>query len=164
MMYMLVYAVMNMGAFACVALLSEREDRPHFISDLRGQVVVVNADEGSAQSGLAPLRHASEEASRVLATYDGDRATLLSGSDASLERLAASPWPEAAAEHPDALRWRDLTGTEQSVADLRGRVVVREERGELGAESDARRPGQRGEIDEERRRLARRLVERDLGQ
>lgn len=42
----------------------------------------------------------------------------------ALERLDASPWPAAAAEHPDTLRWRDLTGTEQSIADLRGRVVV----------------------------------------
>jgi NADH-quinone oxidoreductase subunit N len=37
LVYLAAYTLMNMGAFACVALLSEREDRPHFISDLRGQ-------------------------------------------------------------------------------------------------------------------------------
>jgi len=35
--YLAAYTVMNMGAFACVAQLSEREDRPHLISDLSGQ-------------------------------------------------------------------------------------------------------------------------------
>lgn len=57
-------------------------------STLPGQVVVVNADDGRKRNGLAPLRHAGEEASRVLASYADDRATLLSGADASMERLA----------------------------------------------------------------------------
>jgi len=35
--YLAAYTLMNMGAFACVAQLSEREDRPHLISDLSGQ-------------------------------------------------------------------------------------------------------------------------------
>jgi NADH-quinone oxidoreductase subunit N len=37
LVYLAAYTVMNMGAFACVAQLSEREDRPHLISDLSGQ-------------------------------------------------------------------------------------------------------------------------------
>jgi NADH-quinone oxidoreductase subunit N len=35
--YLAAYTLMNMGAFACIALMSEREDRPHLISDLAGQ-------------------------------------------------------------------------------------------------------------------------------
>jgi len=35
--YLAAYTLMNMGAFACIAQLSEREDRPHLISDLAGQ-------------------------------------------------------------------------------------------------------------------------------
>ena len=35
--YLAAYTVMNMGAFACIALMSEREDRPHLINDLSGQ-------------------------------------------------------------------------------------------------------------------------------
>lgn len=42
----------------------------------------------------------------------------------SLERLEDSPWPAPAARHPDELSWPDLTGAEQSLATLRGRVVV----------------------------------------
>jgi CHAT domain-containing protein len=53
-----------------------------------GQVVVVNADEGQEPFGLAPLRHAAEEARSVTASYASGRATLLSGADASLDRLA----------------------------------------------------------------------------
>ena len=37
LVYLAAYTLMNMGAFACVAQLSEREDRPHLISDLAGQ-------------------------------------------------------------------------------------------------------------------------------
>jgi len=37
LVYLAAYTVMNMGAFACVAQLSEREDRPHLINDLSGQ-------------------------------------------------------------------------------------------------------------------------------
>jgi len=37
LMYLVAYTLMNMGAFAAVAMLSEREDRPHLIADLRGQ-------------------------------------------------------------------------------------------------------------------------------
>lgn len=37
LMYLAAYTLMNMGAFASVAMLSEREDRPHLISDLAGQ-------------------------------------------------------------------------------------------------------------------------------
>jgi thiol-disulfide isomerase/thioredoxin len=42
----------------------------------------------------------------------------------SLQRLEESPWPASAARHPDELSWPDLTGAEQSLATLRGRVVV----------------------------------------
>jgi NADH-quinone oxidoreductase subunit N len=34
LVYLAAYTLMNMGAFACVAQFSEREDRPHLISDL----------------------------------------------------------------------------------------------------------------------------------
>jgi NADH-quinone oxidoreductase subunit N len=37
LVYLAAYTVMNMAAFGCVAQLSEREDRPHLISDLSGQ-------------------------------------------------------------------------------------------------------------------------------
>jgi NADH-quinone oxidoreductase subunit N len=37
LLYLAAYALMNLGAFACVAMLTEREDRPHLISDLKGQ-------------------------------------------------------------------------------------------------------------------------------
>jgi NADH-quinone oxidoreductase subunit N len=37
LVYLAAYTLMNMGAFACIAMLSEREDRPHLISDLTGQ-------------------------------------------------------------------------------------------------------------------------------
>ena len=37
LVYLVAYTLMNMGAFACVAQLSEREDRPHLINDLSGQ-------------------------------------------------------------------------------------------------------------------------------
>jgi NADH-quinone oxidoreductase subunit N len=37
LVYLAAYTLMNMGAFACIAQLSEREDRPHLISDLAGQ-------------------------------------------------------------------------------------------------------------------------------
>jgi NADH-quinone oxidoreductase subunit N len=37
LVYLAAYTLMNMGAFACIAMLSEREDRPHLISDLYGQ-------------------------------------------------------------------------------------------------------------------------------
>ncbi len=37
LVYLAAYTLMNMGAFAAVALLSEREDRLHLISDLEGQ-------------------------------------------------------------------------------------------------------------------------------
>jgi NADH-quinone oxidoreductase subunit N len=37
LVYLAAYKLMNMGAFACVAEFSEREDRPHLISDLSGQ-------------------------------------------------------------------------------------------------------------------------------
>ena len=37
LVYLVAYTLMNMGAFASIAMLSEREDRPHFINDLRGQ-------------------------------------------------------------------------------------------------------------------------------
>ena len=37
LVYLAAYTLMNMGAFACIAQLSEREDRPHLISDLSGQ-------------------------------------------------------------------------------------------------------------------------------
>ena len=42
----------------------------------------------------------------------------------SLETLEASPWPATAARHPDQIRWLDLTGAEQSLASLRGRIAV----------------------------------------
>ena len=37
LVYLAAYTVMNLGAFAVVALLSERENEPHLISDLAGQ-------------------------------------------------------------------------------------------------------------------------------
>ena len=37
LVYLVAYTLMNMGAFAAIAMLSEREDRPHVIADLRGQ-------------------------------------------------------------------------------------------------------------------------------
>jgi len=37
LVYLAAYTFMNLGAFAAVALLSEREDEPHLISDLAGQ-------------------------------------------------------------------------------------------------------------------------------
>ena len=37
LVYLAAYTLMNLGAFATVALLSEREDQPHLISDLAGQ-------------------------------------------------------------------------------------------------------------------------------
>jgi NADH-quinone oxidoreductase subunit N len=37
LVYLVAYTLMNMGAFASIAMLSEREDRPHIIADLRGQ-------------------------------------------------------------------------------------------------------------------------------
>jgi NADH-quinone oxidoreductase subunit N len=37
LVYLAAYSLMNMGAFACVAQFSEREDRPHLINDLSGQ-------------------------------------------------------------------------------------------------------------------------------
>lgn len=37
LVYLAAYTLMNMGAFAAVALLFEREDRPHLISDIEGQ-------------------------------------------------------------------------------------------------------------------------------
>ncbi len=37
LVYFAAYTLMNMGAFAAIALLSEREDRPHLIDDLKGQ-------------------------------------------------------------------------------------------------------------------------------
>jgi NADH-quinone oxidoreductase subunit N len=37
LVYLAAYTLMNMGAFACVAQFSEREDRPHLINDLSGQ-------------------------------------------------------------------------------------------------------------------------------
>jgi NADH-quinone oxidoreductase subunit N len=37
LVYLAAYTVMNMGAFAVVALMSEREDEPHLISSLAGQ-------------------------------------------------------------------------------------------------------------------------------
>jgi len=37
LVYLAAYTVMNIGAFACIAQLSDREDRPHLISDLAGQ-------------------------------------------------------------------------------------------------------------------------------
>jgi NADH-quinone oxidoreductase subunit N len=37
LVYLAAYTLMNMGAFACIAQLSEREDRPHLINDLSGQ-------------------------------------------------------------------------------------------------------------------------------
>jgi len=37
LVYLVAYTLMNMGAFAAIAMLSEREDRPHLIADLRGQ-------------------------------------------------------------------------------------------------------------------------------
>jgi len=37
LVYLAAYTLMNMSAFACIAQLSEREDRPHLISDLSGQ-------------------------------------------------------------------------------------------------------------------------------
>jgi CHAT domain-containing protein len=74
-------AVIYLPAASMLALAPER-------TSASGKVVVVNADDGSKRSGLAPLRHAGEETSRVLASYADDRAILLSGADASLERLA----------------------------------------------------------------------------
>ena len=37
LVYLAAYTLMNMGAFASIALMSEREDRPHLITDLEGQ-------------------------------------------------------------------------------------------------------------------------------
>jgi len=37
LVYFTAYTLMNMGAFAAIALMSEREDRPHLIEDLKGQ-------------------------------------------------------------------------------------------------------------------------------
>ncbi|MCU0233064.1 MAG: NADH-quinone oxidoreductase subunit N [Thermoanaerobaculales bacterium] len=37
LVYLVAYTFMNMGAFAALALLSERDDRPHLIRDLEGQ-------------------------------------------------------------------------------------------------------------------------------
>ena len=37
LVYLAAYTLMNLGAFATVTLLSEREDQPHLISDLAGQ-------------------------------------------------------------------------------------------------------------------------------
>lgn len=37
LVYFAAYTLMNMGAFAAIALMSEREDRPHLIEDLKGQ-------------------------------------------------------------------------------------------------------------------------------
>jgi NADH-quinone oxidoreductase subunit N len=37
LVYLAAYTLMNVGAFACIAQLSEREDRPHLIDDLSGQ-------------------------------------------------------------------------------------------------------------------------------
>ena len=37
LVYLAAYTVMNLGAFAVVALMSERENEPHLISDLAGQ-------------------------------------------------------------------------------------------------------------------------------
>lgn len=37
LVYLAAYTLMNMGAFAAVALLFEREDRPHLIADIEGQ-------------------------------------------------------------------------------------------------------------------------------
>lgn len=37
LVYLAAYTVMNVGAFAAVALFSEREDEPHLINDLAGQ-------------------------------------------------------------------------------------------------------------------------------
>lgn len=74
-------AVVYLPAASMLALAPERAATP-------GRVVVVNADDGQERSGLAPLRHAGDEAQRVMASYPGDRATLLSGADASLDRLA----------------------------------------------------------------------------
>ena len=37
LVYLAAYTLMNMGAFAAIALLSEREDRPHLVRDLEGQ-------------------------------------------------------------------------------------------------------------------------------
>ena len=49
LVYLAAYTVMNMGAFAAVALMSECEDEPHLISTLAGQgwtrAVVYSTDE-----------------------------------------------------------------------------------------------------------------------
>jgi len=37
LVYLAAYTLMNLGAFAAVALMSEREDQPHLIGDLAGQ-------------------------------------------------------------------------------------------------------------------------------
>lgn len=37
LVYLAAYTLMNMGAFAAIALMSERENEPHLISDLAGQ-------------------------------------------------------------------------------------------------------------------------------
>ena len=37
LVYIAAYTLMNMGAFAAIAMMSEREDRPHLIDDLKGQ-------------------------------------------------------------------------------------------------------------------------------
>jgi NADH-quinone oxidoreductase subunit N len=37
LVYLAAYTLMNMSAFACIAQLSTREDRPHLINDLAGQ-------------------------------------------------------------------------------------------------------------------------------
>ena len=37
LVYLAAYTLMNIGAFATIAVLSEREDEPHLISDLEGQ-------------------------------------------------------------------------------------------------------------------------------
>jgi tetratricopeptide (TPR) repeat protein len=65
------------------SMLSLAPERAH-ASD---RIVVLNADEAQVPSGLAPLRFADEEARRVAASYAPDHVTLLSGADASLERL-----------------------------------------------------------------------------
>ena len=37
LVYLAAYTLMNIGAFAAVAVMSERENEPHLISDLAGQ-------------------------------------------------------------------------------------------------------------------------------
>ena len=57
---------------------------------------------------------------KVTAAPGSDGRVRVSG----LELLDASPWPETVGRNPDDLRWRDLTGSWQSVAALRGRIAV----------------------------------------